>query len=79
MPSNRTLLLEKLAWATLDDYIHKNPKPRMSPRERHRAKMWLVSFIDGNFELSDEMPIVPANLTDRRVMEMINYTKQNVD
>ena len=75
----RNILTESVAWATLDQYIRNNPKPRMLPRARHRAKMWLTDFIGSNIILDGHNPKEAIQLRKRDIEQMLLYTQRYID
>lgn len=52
MPNERSQLLDMLAWRSLDAWIKDNPKPRLTARQRHRAKLWFHAEI-GRLDLGE--------------------------
>lgn len=75
----RNLIVESVAWATLDQYIRDNPKPRMLPRARHRAKLFLIDLINGNFLTDMLVAKEPVSISNGDIKRMLAFTKRDID
>lgn len=80
MPSERDQLIEKLAWRSLDRFCMDNPKPRLSPRTKHRCKLWLRERVSGNIDLDGpNMDTIYFPIDEHSKIAMLDYARRTLD
>lgn len=81
MPNERDILLEDVAWRSLDRYCMDNPKPRLSARTKQRCKLWIRARVQEHVSLEDlaATPDYIFPINDSRGGEMLDYARRTLD
>lgn len=75
----RSYYIENAAWKSLDDYCKRNPKPRLSPRMRHRCKIWIASCIQDYIMVGPDYENDLWVIDDVSAMRMIDYAHRTIN
>lgn len=78
-PSQQDQKMEALAWRTLDEYVKFHPKPRLTPRMRHRCKLWLRSHIPAHVSIDGIAPDYYYPLNDQEGRVMVENAERTIN
>ncbi len=76
-PSQQEQNLEKIAWRTVDEWCKTHPKPRLSPRQKHRAKIWARGRIGSARGMNPEVDYL--HLDEYQGQDMVSSAMRDID